>query len=249
MRHSQIIMGTGVSLDIPNAPEKVFEDAFERLRQIDKKFSSYKKNSELSKYNHAELKEPDLSREMKFIIHACRRWEERTAGFFNAWYDEKFDPSGYVKGWAVAEAAKVIQTQGFKTYCVYIGGDILARSDGSKVWKIAIQDPTDKSKILNKLSISNGAIATSGNSERGQHIINPKTGRPADELASITVFGSDIVVADILATACFAAGREWPKVLAEHRGYEALVLEKNGTLACSAGFKKNLNRSRENSLT
>jgi thiamine biosynthesis lipoprotein len=106
----------------------------------------------------------------------------------------------------------------------------LARSGGSKQWHIGIQDPRDKTKILNKLSIGSGAVATSGSYERGAHIINPKTGQPADELLSVSVIGPDIIKADVLATAAFAMGARGLDFIRLQDGYEALVINKNDKL-------------------
>lgn len=209
MRQVQHIMGMPVGVDIPNCDNaQVFSWAFARLRQIDIKFSTYKKDSEVSRYASGEIDEAALSKELKIIIRACRAAEKKTKGYFSAWAAGAFDPSGYVKGWAIAEAGKIIEKQGFKTYCIAAGGDILARSNSDKVWSIGVQDPTDKTKILNKLSISNGAVATSGNYERGAHIINPKTKQPAEKILSVTVIGPNIIWTDVLATAIFAMGKE-----------------------------------------
>ena len=98
----------------------------------------------------------------------------------DAFQKKSFDPSGYVKGWTVKRAGQKLKKLGHRTFCVSAGGDILAASSGKKTWKIGIQNPIDSQKILNVLSISNGAVATSGTYERGAHIINPKTGNPAE---------------------------------------------------------------------
>lgn len=225
MRQVQQIMGMPVSIDIPACDNaQTFSWVFARLRQIDKKFSTYKPDSEVSGYIKEEIAEPDLSKELKMIIRACRAAEKQTEGYFSAWAAGAFDPSGYVKGWAIGEAGKIIEKQGFKTYCIGAGGDILARSDSDKVWNIGVQDPTDKTRILNKLSISNGAVATSGNYERGAHIINPKTKQPADELLSVTITGPDIVWADLLATAIFAAGTKGSHLIGQWPKYEQYVV-------------------------
>lgn len=201
-------MGMPISIDIPDCKDAgVFEAAFERLRQIDAKFSTYKPDSEVSEFAAGKITEAGLSDELKTVIKACREAEAKTGGYFSAWAAGAFDPSGYVKGWAVAEAGRVIAGQGYGTYCVGAGGDIMARSDSDFKWRIGVQDPRDKSKILDVLSISNGAVCTSGNYERGAHIINPKSRQPADELISVTVSGPDIIRADVLATALFAMGR------------------------------------------
>jgi len=120
----------------------------------------------------------------------------------------------------------LIKDHGFKTFCIGAGGDVFAVSDGSKEWRIGIQDPRDKTKILNKLSILNGAVATSGDYERGAHIINPKTGKPANELLQITVTGTDIIMADVLATAAFAMGKAGEAFVNAQPGYRAIVVKK-----------------------
>ena len=218
-------MGTGMSLDIPAAKNgQIFAEVFGLLRQIDAQFSPYKTDSELSRFQRGEIPFKGLSSDMKKVMAACKKYEILTGGYFSAYFAGKFDPTGYVKGWAIAEAGKLIEKQGYKTYCIGIGGDILARSGGSKEWQIGIQDPKDKTKILNKLSISNGAVATSGNYERGLHIINPKTSKPANELLSLTVIGPDIIKADVLATAAFAMGKAGVKFVDRQKGYKALAV-------------------------
>ncbi len=222
-------MGMPITVDIPGCDdEKVFKKVFIRFRAIDNRFSTYKENSELSKYRRSEIEYDNLSAEFKKIMEACKKASKETDGYFSAYFGGKFDPTGYIKGWAINEAGKNIERQGFKTYCIYAGGDVLARSGSDKKWNIGLQDPRDKTEILNMLSISNSAVATSGNYERGQHIINPKTGEPADEILSISVVGPDIITADVLATAAFAEGLSGIIQIEEKEGYEALVVDKSG---------------------
>jgi FAD:protein FMN transferase len=228
MRQVRQIMGMPITVDIPACEtNQTFDWAFARLRQIDEKFSTYKEDSEVSKYIRGEVNEQAASRELKKTIRACRAAQKKTDGYFSAWAGKEFDPSGYVKGWAIEEAGKIIQGQGYGTYCISAGGDIFAGSN-DKTWSIGIQDPKDNAKILNTLSIKSGAVATSGNYERGLHIINPKTGQPADELLSVTITGPDIIQADILATACFAMGLRSLEFMRDWPDYRILVVEKSG---------------------
>jgi thiamine biosynthesis lipoprotein len=230
-------MGLPISIDVPGGDAaQTFNWVFARLRQIDKKFSTYKPDSEVLRYIRGEVSETDLSPELKNIIRACRAADKKTDGYFSAWAGDAFDPSGYVKGWAIAEAGEIIEKAGYKTYCIGAGGDILARSDSDKIWNIGIQDPADKTKILNTLSISNGALATSGSYERGSHIINPKTKIPADEFLSVTVAGPNIIWADILATAVFAAGEAGQDLIKRHLGYELFIINKSGLVYTSLGW-------------
>jgi thiamine biosynthesis lipoprotein len=231
MRRVQQIMGLPISIDIPKCEdETVFEAAFNRLRRIDERFSPYKPESEVSRFAGGKIAEEDLSAELKDIIKACKEAEAKTDGYFSAWAAGSFDPSGYVKGWAIAETGKSIEQHGYKTYCIGAGGDILARSDNDKIWNIGIQDPQDTTRILNLLSIPDGAVATSGSYARGAHITDPKTKRPADELLSVTITGPDIIWADILATAVFAMGGKGFAFMAGQPGYEVLIVEKSGTV-------------------
>jgi thiamine biosynthesis lipoprotein len=225
MRQVEQIMGIPISIDIPDAADgSAFEAAFARLKQIDGRFSLYKPESEASRLANGEITENQTTDEMKRVIRACRQAEAKTDGYFSAWAGGSFDPSGYVKGWAIAEAGKSIEESSYKTFCIGAGGDILACSAGEKVWEIGIQNPRDKTKILNLLSISNGAVATSGTYERGKHIINPRTRRPADGLLSVSVTGPDIVWADVLATAVFAMGKAGKKFMKSQPGYQALII-------------------------
>jgi len=227
MRRSQIIMGTGVTLDIPNINDiRIFDDVFGLLKNIDERFSTYKNDSELSRYQRREINQKNLSPEMKEVKTDCEKYEKHTDGYFSAYFSGKFDPTGYVKGWSIDRAGKLIKKNGFDVYCLSIGGDILASSDGAKEWTIGVQDPTDNKKILNKLSIFSGAVATSGSYERGQHIINPKSGKLANELLSVTVIGPDIIKADVLATACFAMGNKATDFMKTQKSYQALLVRK-----------------------
>lgn len=213
MRKVEQIMGMPITVDIPFCDdEKVFKKVFGRFSEIDSRFSPYKNDSDLSKFQRGEIETKNLSTEFKNVMVACEKAEKETNGYFSAYFAKKYDPSGYVKGWAIDEAGKVIEKSGFKTYCIGAGGDILARSDSDKIWNIGVQDPKDKTKIVNTLSIKNGAVATSGTYERGKHIINPKIHQPAENFLSVTVTGPDIIKADILATAIFAAGQRSVRV-------------------------------------
>jgi thiamine biosynthesis lipoprotein len=80
-------------------------------------------------------------------------------------------------------------------------------------------------------------VATSGTAERGTHIANPRTGRPASGLASLTVTGRSLAVADACATAGFAMGpdlaRDWLEALG---GYEAHAITEAGETWQTSGF-------------
>jgi thiamine biosynthesis lipoprotein len=238
MRDVKFIMGMPTTIDIPECEDEVVIDyALQRLRGIDRRFSPYKINSELRKFQRGKIEEKDLSPEFKRVIAACKEAEAETDGYFSAHYSDKFDPSGYVKGWAINEAGKLIERSGFSTYCIGAGGDILARSDSEQVWNIGILDPEAKHNLIGKISGANFAVATSGIYERGKHIINPKTGSEAEYFLSVTAVGPDIEKADILATAVFAAEEAGLALAEKKEGYEVLVVDRYGRQYQTSGMR------------
>jgi FAD:protein FMN transferase len=80
-------------------------------------------------------------------------------------------------------------------------------------------------------------VATSGEYERGRHVVDPHTGRSPEGILSVTVTGPDLATADAYATAAFAMGA----VLAQHwtarlRGYEALTILTDGRVLSTPRF-------------
>jgi thiamine biosynthesis lipoprotein len=241
MRKVEHIMGMAITVDIPDCDNpKIFTLVFKHFKQIDNRFSTYKENSELSRHKRGELNEKDLSEEFREVMKACKEANKMTDGYFSAYFSEKYDPTGYVKGWAISEAGKVIEKNNLKTYCIGAGGDILARSNSDKIWNVGIQNPRNKQEIIETISDKNFAVATSGNYERGRHIFNPKTKKVADNLLSVTVLAPDIITADIYATAIFAEGLPGLTRAEEKDGLEALAIDKGGKLYMSSGMEESL---------
>ncbi|MEW6356229.1 MAG: FAD:protein FMN transferase [Planctomycetota bacterium] len=132
------------------------------------------------------------------------------------------DLGGIAKGYAVDAAAKSLNGRGFPNFMVEIGGEVVCggrREDAGK-WKIGVQDP--RSHILAPqtldiiLGLSDIAVATSGNymqftvigDKRYSHIVDPRTGRTAEDVPSATIIAPDCTTADALATAVSVMGVE-----------------------------------------
>jgi thiamine biosynthesis lipoprotein len=213
---------------------EVVAQTFGQLREVDRLFSTYRPESEVSALKRGELQPSACHPLVKEVLELCDLANERTDGFFNAWLlPAGFDPSGLVKGWAVERAAKLLA--GIESCDCYLnaGGDMMlgAASTESPDWKVGIEDPRDSSRIIAVQSIRSGGIATSGNAARGLHIVNPHTGQRADELLSVTVMGSSLLWADVFATAAFAHGSEaLPWLASRLPGYQALIVDKAGQL-------------------
>ena len=127
------------------------------------------------------------------------------------------DFGGIAKGYSSAALMDILNMFGIKSAMINLGGNIQVlgtKPDGSK-WNVAIKNPNSEDKYVGILNVSDKAVVTSGNYERFfekdgkryHHIIDPKTGRPAETgLQSVTVVSEDVVKADALSTALFVMG-------------------------------------------
>jgi len=80
------------------------------------------------------------------------------------------------------------------------------------------------------------AVATSALYERGEHIVDPRTDEPSTGLASATVVGPDLALADGYATAVFIMGHDGLRWIEEHPGYDAYIITNGGQTAWTPGF-------------
>ncbi|OIO38885.1 MAG: hypothetical protein AUJ75_02180 [Candidatus Omnitrophica bacterium CG1_02_49_10] len=114
----------------------------------------------------------------------------------------------------------------------------LGRRDDGNRWKVGIRDPRDKNKLFATLELEDKAIATSGSYEnfvmidgkRYSHIIDPRTGYPADNgVLSVSIIADDAMTADSMATAVFVMGRErGMEFVRRDAGLEAVIIYEDG---------------------
>ena len=155
---------------------------------------------------------------------SARSIRDETDGYFTDWPGGRFDPSGLVKGWAIERAAAMLSAAGLTSHSVNGAGDLqcTGEPEPGQPWRIGMAHPLRPAALAAVVTGRDIAVATSGTAERGAHIVNPHTGQPAADLASVTVTGPRAATADAYATAAFAMGpaaRDWVESL---DGYEAL---------------------------
>lgn len=160
------------------------------------------------------------------------------------------DPGGIAKGYAVDRAFEILTSLGYKNLIVNAGGDL--RAGGLKnhqPWSIGIQNPRSSEKIMATISMSDSAIATSGDYEkffvfqgkRYHHILDPKTGYPADECQSVTILAKSAMTADGLATAVFVLGPEKGYALCQRlEGVECLIMDRQGRMVMTSRIKERI---------
>jgi thiamine biosynthesis lipoprotein len=157
------------------------------------------------------------------------------------------DLGGIAKGAVVDLIAGYLVERGYEDFLIDAGGDILVSGlkQGSSPWRVAIRHPRDSEAVLGVLDLgqkeSRVAVVTSGDYERYfedegvrfHHILDPRTGFPADLLISVTVVASTCALADALSTAVFVLGPELGLELLERfPGAEGLLIaDRDGNLA------------------
>jgi FAD:protein FMN transferase len=238
-------MGTAVSIELaddrPDAELRaLIDDVCGWLHEVDARFSTYREDSEVSRMRRGELTAATCSDDLRQVLNACADLWRDTDGYFDAYAAGPLDPSGYVKGWSVEVASDRLLAAGSANHYINAGGDIRTRGlhpEGGP-WRVGIRHPWEADKLSWVLALTDGAVATSGTYERGDHVLNPRTGRPARGLRSVTVVGPNLALADAYATAALAMGEPgltWLAKLATD-GYDSAVVTDDGRAFSSANL-------------
>jgi FAD:protein FMN transferase len=229
--------------------------AFALLHEVDALFSTYRPDSEVSRVDRGELSLDQAHPWLREVCALADGARGETGGLFDVLLPgpggtRRFDPSGIVKGWAAERVAGLLAAVPGHDYCLNAGGDVVvgrgAPATGSvtpsaaadtpaRPWRIGIDAP-GRPGLLGFVEWTEGAVATSGSAARGDHVLDPRTGRPASDLLSATVTGPSLLRADVLATAAFVRGADAVDWIERFPGYSALVVHRDGTVRRSPGF-------------
>jgi FAD:protein FMN transferase len=231
-------MGTVVSFDVPSGAE--LGPVLDWLHWVDEVFSPFRPDSEVSRLGRGEIVASECVPEMTQMLETCSHLTRATSGYFTIYPDGRLDPCGYVKGWAIERASDLLAAAGSADHIVNGGGDVACRGERAPgdPWRVGVTNPLSPGAMACTVTAPRAgfAVATSGPAERGLHIFNPVTGRPALTFASITVIGPSLTLADAYATAAYAMGdaaRDWIESM---DGYEALAVTLDGGTWRTAGF-------------
>jgi thiamine biosynthesis lipoprotein len=238
VRRVEELWGTAIGVEVVDDVEPEVVDALYRwFERVDELFSTWRDDSEISRIGRGELPSRDVSPEVATVLALCDDVCRLSGGVFDITFGARaaidprpglgpLDPSGLVKGWAVERAATMLLDAGARSFCINAGGDVAVRGRPSSddAWRIGIQHPWERGKLAAVVRLVEGAVATSGCYERGDHVVDPRTGLPAHGLASVTVVGPDLTMADAYATAAVALGTEGMAWLAERPEVEAMAV-------------------------
>jgi len=245
------IMGMPISIHVrgplaregAGGAEEAVGRAMDDLRRVEAVFSTYRADSEISRMRAGTLAATEADPWVREVVALCDEARDRTGGWFDAHLPgpdgvRRFDPTGLVKGWAVERAARALAAQlPDHDALVNAGGDVALRCDRTDTpdWRLGIEDPADRTRLLATVPLRTGGMATSGTAARGAHIIAPRTGERVDRGGSVTVVGPDLTWADVHATAAFAQGDGAERYLATLAGHLSFVVRPDGTTATIEG--------------
>nr|WP_318199442.1 FAD:protein FMN transferase [Streptomyces sp. SCL15-4] len=252
VRHTEEVMGTVFSFDVrggePGAVRAALAEAVAGLHRADMLFSTYRENSEVARLARGELEPARCAPEVTEVLDLAAEAERVSGGWFATRYRGVPDPTGIVKGWATERAARLLA--GVPGVCgvgVNGGGDVqlLGSPEPRRPWRVGIADPLRPGGLAAVISAAGAeelSVATSGTAERGAHIIDPRTGRPAEtDLVAVTVVGPRLTWTDCWATAAFArgsrAGLAWLESLPD---VEALLITAGDEVRCTGGLAARL---------
>ncbi|HET7495386.1 MAG TPA: FAD:protein FMN transferase [Candidatus Limnocylindrales bacterium] len=248
LRRVEPVMGTMVSIDVRDrvVPTDAVDGAVAWLHEVDARFSPFRPDSEISRLAEGTLAEVDAHPDVHIVLALCDELRRDSDGAFDAraWRsDGRLDPSGLVKGWAVQLAADRLVVAGVRAFAINAGGDIVARSSptirGS--WRVGIRHPDHIDRVASVVAVQDGAVATSGDYERGAHIRDPRSGGArATGLRSVTVAGPSLTWADAYATTAFIKGVEGLAWVARHEGYAAYAITDDDRVLWTEGFERYL---------
>ncbi len=220
--------------------ENGLKEVTDYVKKIDRIFSTFKSESEVSRLRRNDLSIQDASPEMQEVWELSLLAKELTDGSFDPWCVKGgYDPSGYVKGWAADHCISILRKYGAEHIQVNAAGDLslFGGVQDEEPWSIGIRSPENKFQVLKVFDIFAGAIATSGTYELGAHIKDPHTGLIAIGARSATVIGPDGGLCDALATALVVTGRDGATIFSkpELQGYKVWVIDRNEDTAWTIG--------------
>ncbi|MBB4900672.1 thiamine biosynthesis lipoprotein [Streptomyces griseostramineus] len=251
VRHVEETMGTVFSLDVrggePGAVRAALEAAVAGLRRVDEVFSTYRDDSQVSRLARGELTVAECDPEVAEVLALAAEAERVSDGWFSPRYRGRLDPTGIVKGWATERAARTLAAAGATGVSVNGGGDVqlLGAPGAGRPWRVGVSDPLRPGGLAAVVSAAGAdelAVATSGTAERGDHIVDPRTGRSAvTDLVAVTVVAPRLTWADCWATAAFAMGsREGLRWLESLPDAEGLLITAGDEVRCTGGLADRL---------
>lgn len=216
------------------ALDQVIDSIDKYFKKVEEKFSPFIPNSLVSRHTDLGevLHEDFFDIEYQEVYSRSILAKKETRGLFNPFFEGKYNPTGFVKGWAIENAfikylSPLIDHNIIEAGAINGAGDMQVgtslESDFS--WEIGIENPEDREKIIARYSIKNGAVATSGINKKGQHI---KSENDIEHI-QVTVIGRYLSDVDVMATVGIVSNKKVWTEFVENNKLTGILLTKEGT--------------------
>ncbi len=159
----------------------------------------------------------------------------------------RIDLGGIAKGHAVDNCIAILKNRGITNAIVTAGGDSRLLGDRrGRPWNVGIRDPRQRGEVAAVLPLADVAISTSGDYERffeedgvrHHHIINPRTGKSATGVRSVTIIGPDGITTEGLTKSVFVKGpKEGMRLIESIQGVDAIIIDAAGRMLYSPGLR------------
>jgi FAD:protein FMN transferase len=159
----------------------------------------------------------------------------------------RIDLGGIAKGYAVDNCIAILKGRGITNAIVTAGGDSRLLGDRrGRPWNVGIRDPRQRGEVAAVLPLADVAISTSGDYERFfeedgvryHHIINPRTGKSATGVRSVTIIGPDGITTEGLTKSVFVKGpKEGMRLIESLKGVDAIIIDDAGHMLYSPGLR------------
>lgn len=210
------------------------------LRDLEDLFTTWRPDSPVSRLARGEIAVDDLPPAQAALVREVLALGEQARRESDGAFDvhrpdaagvRVLDPSGVVKGWALQRVARHLHALPDTDSCLGGGGDLVCHvvREDAEPWRIGVEDPADPDRLVATVPLSRGAIATSGLTHRGAHVVDARTGRVPSVVASVTVVAADLTTADVDATAALALDADAVAWL-RSRGRTGLVVGVDGSV-------------------
>ena len=257
-REVRVVMGTVAEIRVAGAsePDAAIAAAFDRIARTESSLSIWSKDSEISRLNGtgdaqlSELAFDAVARSIAIARDSKGAFDPTLSpeGFAGVDLDRAhrrvglrpgltLDLGAVAKGYAVELALEALEGKASRAL-VDLGTSSIALF-GDALVTFEVRDPEGGDSPAT-FQLRRGAIGSSSRDQLGEHIRDPRAGRPADSsVKAVTIVSPSAFEADALSTAVFVLGAEEGLALTADRGAAGLVvLEENGEtiLVTTPGF-------------
>ena len=198
---------------------------------------------------HVKPSDAEIAKALPGVNYRHLRLDRKKRTIHFARPGVRIDLGGIAKGHAVDNGIALLKKRGITNAIVTAGGDSRLLGDRrGRPWQVGIRDPRQSNAVVAVLPLADVAISTSGDYERyfeedgvrHHHIINPKTGKSANGIRSVTVIGPDGVTTEGLTKSVFVRGAQaGMRLIESQKGIDAIIIDATGHIFYSTRLRAN----------